>query len=234
LMWFLSHNIPKRNKLAEKISQKNLEYMLNYSLPCSLFRLGILWDKNHIKIFCSEIWVKMIFGWPTFKISRNWQLKKFLILVTAAILHGGWHCQDTILKRDHTRTIPAKFALIWFNSFGILWDKNLIKIFCSEIWVKMIFGWPTFKIMCNTPIFYQLLMSNWKPGERLQNSSHLEWRAALSVTILKRDHPRTIPAKFALIWFSGFRGEDLNVIFYQFCEIFSASSKFIPFRNIMR
>ena len=28
LMWFLSHNIPKRNKLAEKISQKNLEYML--------------------------------------------------------------------------------------------------------------------------------------------------------------------------------------------------------------
>jgi hypothetical protein len=32
---------------------------------------------------------------------------------------------------------------------------------------------------------------------------------------LKGDHPRTIPAKFALIWFSGFRGEDLNVIFYQ-------------------
>jgi hypothetical protein len=42
-----------------------------------------------------------------------------------------------------------------------------------------------------------------------------EWRAVLSDTILKRDHPRTIPAKFALIWFSGFRGEDLNVIFYQ-------------------
>ena len=33
--------------------------------------------------------------------------------------------------------------------------------------------------------------------------------------ILKGDHPRIIPAKFALIWFSGFRGEDLNVIFYQ-------------------
>jgi hypothetical protein len=29
------------------------------------------------------------------------------------------------------------------------------------------------------------------------------------------DHPMTIPAKYALIWFSGFRGEDLNVIFYQ-------------------
>jgi hypothetical protein len=29
------------------------------------------------------------------------------------------------------------------------------------------------------------------------------------------DHPRTISARFGLIWFSGFRGEDLNVIFYQ-------------------
>jgi hypothetical protein len=47
------------------------------------------------------------------------------------------------------------------------------------------------------------------------NSRHLEWRAGLSDIILKWDYPRTIPAKFALIWFSGFRGEDLNVIFYQ-------------------
>jgi hypothetical protein len=44
------------------------------------------------------------------------------------------------------------------------------------------------------------------------NSSHLEWRVGLSDTILKWDYPRTIPAKYALIWFSG---EDLNVIFYQ-------------------
>jgi hypothetical protein len=47
------------------------------------------------------------------------------------------------------------------------------------------------------------------------NSSHLEWRAGLSNTIFKWDYPRTIPAKFGLIWFSGFREEDLNVIFYQ-------------------
>ena len=44
------------------------------------------------------------------------------------------------------------------------------------------------------------------------NSSHLEWRAGLSDTILKGTHPRTIPARFSVIWF---RGEDLNVIFYQ-------------------
>ena len=32
---------------------------------------------------------------------------------------------------------------------------------------------------------------------------------------LKETHPGTIPARFGLIWFSGFWGEDLNVIFYQ-------------------
>ena len=47
------------------------------------------------------------------------------------------------------------------------------------------------------------------------NSCHLKWRAELSDTNLKGTHPGTIPARFGLIWFSGFRGEDLNVIFYQ-------------------
>jgi hypothetical protein len=49
----------------------------------------------------------------------------------------------------------------------------------------------------------------------ISNSSHLEWRAGLLDTNLKGTHPRTIPARFGLIWFSGFREEDLNVIFYQ-------------------
>jgi hypothetical protein len=47
------------------------------------------------------------------------------------------------------------------------------------------------------------------------NSSHLEWRAGLSDIIVKGTLPRTIPARFGLIWFSGFRGKDLNVIFYH-------------------
>ena len=41
------------------------------------------------------------------------------------------------------------------------------------------------------------------------NSSHLEWRAALSDTILKGTHP-------CQVWFNlvqRFRGEDLNFIF---------------------
>ena len=37
------------------------------------------------------------------------------------------------------------------------------------------------------------------------NSSHLEWRAGLSDSILKGTHPRTIPARFGLIWFRGFK-----------------------------
>ena len=34
-------------------------------------------------------------------------------------------------------------------------------------------------------------------------------------TILKGTHPGTIPVRFGVIWFSDFREEDLNVIFYQ-------------------
>jgi hypothetical protein len=47
------------------------------------------------------------------------------------------------------------------------------------------------------------------------NGDHLGYRTALTDTILKGTHPGTIPARFALIWFSSFRGEDLNVIFNQ-------------------
>ena len=43
------------------------------------------------------------------------------------------------------------------------------------------------------------------------NGGHLGYRTALTDTILRGTHP----ARFGLIWFSGFRGEDLNVIFYQ-------------------
>ena len=47
------------------------------------------------------------------------------------------------------------------------------------------------------------------------NSGHLEW---MSDTILKGTHPGTIPARFGLIWFSGFREEDL-IDFIKICLI---------------
>ena len=31
----------------------------------------------------------------------------------------------------------------------------------------------------------------------------------------ERDPPKDHPCQLSVIWFSGFRGEDLNVIFYQ-------------------
>jgi hypothetical protein len=70
----------------------------------------------------------------------------------------------------------------------------------------MILGWPSSNLGTFWPFEEISIFSN---------SGHLEWRAGLSDTILKGTHPGTIPTRFGLIWFSGFRGEDLNVIFYQ-------------------
>ena len=65
--------------------------------------------------------------------------------------------------------------------------------------------------------FWLILKQHWTIEEIsiFSNSSHFEWRAGLSDTILKGDHPGTIPATFGLIWFRGCRGEDLNVKIYD-------------------
>jgi hypothetical protein len=40
---------------------------------------------------------------------------------------------------------------------------------------------------------------------------------------LKGTHPRTIPVRFGLVWFRGFRGEDLNVkVFVYFLTVLHA------------
>jgi hypothetical protein len=105
LTWFLSHNIPKRNKLAEKRLHKNPEYMLNYSLTCS--------SKTYLSSF--------------------WKQKKFLLLVTAAILNGGRSCRIQYWKGTNPRTILAKFALIWFSGFrgedlNVIFYQNMSKL----------------------------------------------------------------------------------------------------------
>ena len=57
----------------------------------------------------------------------------------------------------------------------------------------------------------------------------------MSDTILKWDYPRTIQAKFGLIWFSSFREEDLNVIFYQnmpnLHNLYKSAEQKIPQKN---
>ena len=65
---------------------------------------------------------------------------------------------------------------------------------------------------------FWLKIEQFRPFEEISifsNGIHLGWRAWLSYIILKGADPGTIPARFGLIWFSGFKGEDLNVIFYQ-------------------
>jgi hypothetical protein len=61
--------------------------------------------------------------------------------------------------------------------------------------------------------FWFILKLQWTIEEIyiFSNSSHLEWRVGLSDTILKGTHP----VRFGLIWFSGFRGEDINVKVYD-------------------
>jgi hypothetical protein len=56
------------------------------------------------------------------------------------------------------------------------------------------------------------------------------------LSIAALTHPVTIPVRFGLIWFSGFRGEDLNVIFYQNMPIlnnlYKSAERKIPVKMI--
>ena len=69
----------------------------------------------------------------------------------------------------------------------------------------------------NLSSFRFIIKQQWTTEEIsiFSNSSHLERREGLSDTILKGTHPRTIPPRFGLIRFRGFRGEDLNVKVYD-------------------
>jgi methionine salvage enolase-phosphatase E1 len=136
------------------------------------------------------------------------------------------------VKGIHPRNIPARFGLIWVSGFR---GKDLNAIFykkyanlhnryqsaerkISQTNPEYMINY-SFPCTCskNLSSFRFIIMQQWIIEEKsiFSNSSHLEWRADLSDTILKETHPRTIPARFGLIWFRGFRGEDLNVKVYD-------------------
>jgi hypothetical protein len=131
-------------------------------------------------------------------------------------------------KWDYPRTIPAKFGLIWFSGsreedLNVIFYQNmpnlhnLYKSAERKIPQKISDYMQNYSLQCscsqNLSSFWFIIKQQWTIEEIsiFSNSSHLEWRADLSDTILKETHPRTIPAGFGLIWFRGFRGEDLNV-----------------------
>ena len=96
LMWFLSHNITKQNKLAEKISQKNPEYMLNYSLACSCSsNLSSFWFVIKQKLTTKEISI--------FSNSCHFEWRAGLL--------------DTILKGDHPSQICFNLVLQFQRRF---------------------------------------------------------------------------------------------------------------------
>ena len=165
-------------------------------------------------------------------IKQQWTIEDISIFSNNSHLEWGTELLDTILKWDYPRTITAKFGLIWFSGFRGE-DLNVI---CYQIMPNLHNRYKSaerknsqnnpaymlnYYLLCSCSkklsSFWLKLKQQWTIEELsiFSNSSHLEWRAGLSDTILKGTPPGTIPAKFGLIWFSGFRGEDLNVIFYQ-------------------
>jgi hypothetical protein len=75
---------------------------------------------------------------------------------------------------------------------------------------------------------YELIFIQNKTFSIYSNCSHLEWMPGLSDSILKGDHPSSIPNRFGLIQFSGFRGKDLNVKVYDIRWTDRRASKIRP------
>jgi hypothetical protein len=139
---------------------------------------------------------------------------------------------DTILKFDYPRTIPAKFGLVWISCFrgedlNVICYQNMPNLHNRLKSAERKNSQKTPEYMLNYSLLcscskhlslFWLKLKQQGPIEEcfiFSNSSHLEWRTELSDTILKGTHPGTIPAWLGLIWFSGFRGEDLNVKVYD-------------------
>ena len=166
------------------------------------------------------------------KIEQFWPFEEISIFSNGSHLEWRAGLSDTILKGIHSGTIHARFGFIWFSGFrgevlNVIFYQNMPNLHnrCKSAERKISNKNPehmlNYSLPCscssNLSSFWLILKQQWTIEEIsiFSNSSHLEWRAGLSDTILKATHPGTIPAMFGLIWFSGFRGEDLNAIFYQ-------------------
>jgi hypothetical protein len=135
-------------------------------------------------------------------------------------------------ERDPPGTITARFGLIWFNGFrgkhlNVIFYQNMANLHNRHKSAERKYSQkiPEYMLNYSCPCSCSKTLSSFRLTIKQQwtiedisifsNISHLEWRADLSDTILKRTHLRTFPARFGLIWFRGFRGEDLNVKVYD-------------------
>ena len=165
------------------------------------------------------------------KIEQFWPFEEISIFSNSGHLEWSAGLSDTILKGTHPGTIPARFGLIWFSGFredlNVIFYQNMPNLHnrYKSAERKISQKNPEYMLNCSLPCscsqnlrsFWLILKQQWtiKEISIFSISSHLEWRAGLSDTILKVIYPSTITARFGLIWFSSFRGEDLNVSFYQ-------------------
>ena len=144
-------------------------------------------------------------------------MKKFLFLVTAAILNGGRVCLTQFWKGPWPKDHPCQ---VWFNlvqrfqrrrDLNVIFYQNIpnwhnrYKSVERKISQKNLEYTLKYSFLCscskNLSSVTFKIKQQWKIEEIsiFSNSSHLEWRAGLSDTILKGTHPRTIPARFGLI-----------------------------------
>ena len=86
---------------TRKISQKNPQYMLNYSLPCN----------------CNQ---KLNPFW--FIIKQQWKIEEIYIFSNSSHLEWSRELSGTILKGDNPSTIPDKLN---FSFFGLICFSSL-------------------------------------------------------------------------------------------------------------
>jgi hypothetical protein len=177
--------------------------MLNYSLPCKC-------SSN-----LSSFWIIL---------KQQWTIEEISIFSNNSHLEWRVGLSDTIMKGTHPRTIPARFSVIWFSGFrgedlNVIFYQNMPNLHNRYKSAERKFNRKApniymlnYSLPCkcssNLSSFWFILKQQWTIEEIsiFSNSSHLEWRAGLSDTILKGTHPRTIPDKFSVIWLNGFRG----------------------------
>jgi hypothetical protein len=124
----------------------------------------------------------------------------------------------SIVSEEKIFLISFPFFLIWWTlNFCLFWPITQIRKKGNEI--KKIFSSETTKpistkLCWNDPwvVPFQNCVRQRRPVSKeisiLSHGGHFGYRTVLTDTILKRDHPRIISAKFGWDWLSSFRGED--------------------------
>jgi hypothetical protein len=101
------------------------------------------WKKEEMLNY--SMWWSCSLNLSYFWFIMNQTIEEISIFNNSSHLEWRAGLPDTNFERGPPSTIPIRYIM----------KKNHIKI-GSNIWAEMIFGWPTFKIICDAPISYKL------------------------------------------------------------------------------